>query len=419
MFIADLFAFLFMNSPQADSFPVIPWHEAEIFQIPTQSDPQVEAIVNQYLDNLARQGLNRNQQGVWIQSDWAIDSDHRGKIPAPAASLTKVATTIASLQKWDLDHRFITSIYTSGNINNGTLEGDLIIKAGGDPLFVWEEAIALGNELEKLGIETIKGNLIIVGNWQMNYNENPQKSGELLKQALNAKNWSYTIEKQYQEIKDTFSRPQITIQGEVKTVNNKPEESRILLTHKSLTLREILRLMNVYSNNKIAETLAQQLGGGQKIAEITAQVINIPQEEILLQNGSGLGVDNRISPRASARMFMALDTFLENTNYNLGDLFPVSGIDEKGTIESRNMPIGIPCKTGTLAVVSALAGVIPTSEREKVYFAIINYGNGLDNLRNQQDLLLQKLQNHWTINPLNPNSTIEIKFGDRTSAMNN
>lgn len=69
--------------------------------------------------------------------------------------------------------------------------------------------------------------------------------------------------------------------------------------------------MNVYSNNKIAESLAQQIGGGEKIAQIVSQVANVPQEEILLQNGSGLGVDNRISPRAVARMFMALDTLLE------------------------------------------------------------------------------------------------------------
>lgn len=413
MFIADLLAFLFFKSPQADSFPVIPWHEAQIFQIPTQSDPQVEVIVNQYLDNLVRQGLIKEQQGVWIQSDWAIDSEHRGKIPVPAASLTKVATTIASLQKWDLDHRFTTAIYTSGKINNGLLEGDLIIEAGGDPLFVWEEAIALGNQLEKRGIKTITGNLIIVGNWQMNYKENPQTSGELLKQALNAKNWSYEVEKQYQEIKDTFSRPQIIIQGQVKTVKEKPDSAELLLNHQSLTLREILRLMNVYSNNKIAESLAQQIGGGAKVAEITAQVINIPQREILLHNGSGLGVDNRISPRAVARMFMALDHFLEKTDYNLGDLFPVSGIDAKGTLEARKMPIGIPCKTGTLSVVSALAGAIPTSERQKVYFAIINYGNGIDNLRLQQDILLQNLKNHWTINPLKPNSTIKIQFGDR------
>lgn len=413
MFIADLFAFLFFKSPPTDSFPVISWHEAQIFQIPTQSDPQVETIVKKYLDNLASQGLIKEQQGVWIQSDWAIDFEHRGKIPAPAASLTKVATSIASLEKWGLEHRFTTSIYSTGKINNGILEGDLIIEAGGDPLFVWEEAIALGNKLEKLGIKTITGNLIIVGNWQMNYEENPQKSGELLKQALNAKNWSYETEKQYQEIKDSFSRPQITIQGVVKTLKNKPNNTELLLTHQSLTLREIVRLMNVYSNNKIAESLARQLGGGEKIAQITAKIINIPQEEILLQNGSGLGVDNRISPRAVARMFMALDNFLENTNYNLGDLFPVSGIDNKGTLKERNIPIGIPCKTGTLAVVSALAGAIPTTEREKVYFAIINYGNGLDNLRHQQDILLHNLHNVMTVQPLTPHSSIEIKFGHR------
>jgi len=411
MFIADLFAFLFFKSPQSDSFPVIRWHEAKIFQIQTQSDPQIQIIVDQYLNNLANQGLIKDQQGVWIQSNWSIEADNRGKIPAPAASLTKVATTIASLQTWDLDHRFVTNIFTTGKINNGTLEGDLIVEAGGDPLFVWEEAIALANRLQDLGINNITGDLILVGNWQMNYQENPLKSGEMLKQAFNSDNWSYVIEKQYQEIQNVQKRPKITIQGGVKVFSQKPDHSQLILTHQSLTLREILRLMNVYSNNKIAESLAQQIGGGEKIAQIVSQVANVPQEEILLQNGSGLGVDNRISPRAVARMFMALDTLVEKTNYNLGDLFPVSGVDNKGTIKARNIPFGIPCKTGSLAVVSALAGVIQTSEREKVYFAIVNYGNGLDNLRNQQDVLLQNLHNHWTIKPLKPNSDIEVKFG--------
>lgn len=216
MFIADLFAFLFFKSPQSDSFPVIRWHEAKIFQIQTQSDPQVQIIVDQYLNNLANQGLIKDQQGVWIQSNWSIEADNRGKIPAPAASLTKVATTIASLQTWDLDHRFVTNIFTTGKINNGTLEGDLIVEAGGDPLFVWEEAIALANRLQDLGINNITGDLILVGNWQMNYQENPLKSGEMLKQAFNSDNWSYVIEKQYQEIQNFQKRPKISIQGGVK-----------------------------------------------------------------------------------------------------------------------------------------------------------------------------------------------------------
>lgn len=118
----------------------------------------------------------------------------------------------------------------------------------------------------------------------------------MLKQALNSQNWSYSIEKQYQEIQNSFPRPKIIITGTVKTRAQKPSNAQLILSHHSLTLREILRLMNVYSNNKIAESLARQIGGGPSIASIAATVAKVPPEEIILVNGSGLGEGNRISP---------------------------------------------------------------------------------------------------------------------------
>lgn len=411
MFFAELFAFLFPSSP-APFLPVIPWHEASIFQIPIDQDPQVQVIVEEYLQTLARQGLDTQRQGIWIQSDWAILTNNQGKVPAPAASLSKIATTIASINTWGLDHRFLTKIYTAGQINNGILEGDLIIEDGGDPLFVWEEGIVLGNKLQQLGINQVKGSLIVVGDWQMNFEENPLKSGEMFKQSLDSKKWSKTIEKQYQEMKNKPARSNLEIQGLVKKVDHLPDNSQLLLTHQSLTLREILRLMNVYSNNHIAQSLAEQIGGGAKVAQISAKVAHVPPEEILLINGSGLGVDNRISPRAVCRMLMMLEKQLQGSNINLSDLFPVAGVDKKGTVEYRNLPHGIPTKTGTLSTVSALAGVIPTGERENVYFAVINYGSDIEDLRGKQDILLRNLEKHWTFKPLLPKNSIDISFGD-------
>lgn len=411
MFFSQLLGFLFPPT-QPPTLPVIPWHEASIFQIPTHRDSQVQVIVDQYLQTLTRQGLDTQKQGIWIQSDWAILADNLGKIPAPAASLTKIATTIASIDTWGLDHRFLTKVHTNGDINNGILQGDLIVEYGGDPLFVWEEAIVLGNKLQQLGINQVKGDLIVVGNWQMNYQENPLKSAEMLKQSLNNQNWSAIIEKQYQEMKNKPARSSLKIQGVVKKIDKIPDNSRLLVTHESLTLREILRLMNVYSNNKIAESLAQQIGGGAKVAQLSAKIANVPPEEILLINGSGLGVDNRISPRASSRMLMTLERQLEGSNINLSDLFPVAGVDKKGTVEYRNIPYGIPTKTGTLSVVSALAGVIPTREREHIYFTIINYGSNIEDLRRKQDVLLRNLEQHWTFKPLLPQKSIDISFGD-------
>jgi D-alanyl-D-alanine carboxypeptidase/D-alanyl-D-alanine-endopeptidase (penicillin-binding protein 4) len=170
--------------------------------------------------------------------------------------------------------------------------------------------------------------------------------------------------------------------------------------------------MNVYSNNKIAEILAKKIGGGQKVAEITAELAKVSPREIQLINGSGLGVDNRISPRASCKMLMALSQQLEGKNISIADLFPVSNFGRQGTIEDRNIPSGLAVKTGTLATVSALAGVFPTQQRGNVCFAIINYGNNIEKMRQKQDILLQNLAQHWQIESLKPLSENSSYFGD-------
>lgn len=404
MFFSTLLAifsgwFNFASTPS--QVPLIPWHENPIFQLPTEGDEEVEKILEEYLEGLANRNVPINQQGVWIQTHWATLGDNRGTIPAPAASITKVATTLGALDKWSVDHRFLTNIYTTGDILGGVLQGDLVVEAGNDPFFVWEDAIALADEIRKLGIERVRGNLIIVGDWQMNFKENNLTSGNDLRRALNSDNWNYTVETQYQNMENPPLRPQLVIEGENIFQNSLPPARNLLYTHSSKPLHQILRAMNLYSNNFIADHLAQQIGGGDQLSAIASKLSNIPPEEIQLINGSGLGVDNRISPRAACRMFIAIEQKIANHNITIADLFPVSGIDE-GTIKDRNIPLGIPVKTGSLAVVSALSGVIDTQERETVYFAIMNYANDLDDLRNRQDQLLTDLDNHWQIRPILP-----------------
>ena len=71
----------------------------------------MEEIVDRYLQDITNQGYPINQQGIWIQSPWVTFGSNRGTIPAPAASLTKVATTIASLQTWDFKSSFLDQVF--------------------------------------------------------------------------------------------------------------------------------------------------------------------------------------------------------------------------------------------------------------------------------------------------------------------
>jgi D-alanyl-D-alanine carboxypeptidase/D-alanyl-D-alanine-endopeptidase (penicillin-binding protein 4) len=378
------------------------WQGIPLFVLPTGSDPDVETTVQQYLRGLSAQGRATRSQGIWIQSGSTLLTNHQGTVPIPAASLTKISTTLAALETWGPAHQFDTMIATTGLVNNGVLQGDLVITGGGDPFFVWEEAIALGNTLNEMGIRQITGNLIISGNFYMNYQSNPAVAGELLKQALNSTSWSPALNANYLRMPQWTPRPQVAIAGSVQVATLPIPKKILLLRHRSMTLTQILKEMNIYSNNEMAEMLATSLGGASVVSQLAAKSAGFPQQEIQLVNGSGLGVQNRISPRAACNMFMRIQRYLQPYNLTIADFFPVSGRDHRGTLETRHVPTATVVKTGTLNDVSALAGVMPTRDRGLVWFAIINRGNDIESFRTQQDQLLQRLLKRWGIAQTTP-----------------
>ncbi len=373
------------------------WQDTPWVVLPGTPNPATERTLQQYLAGLARQGLSETAQGVWLQSGLQFLASNEGTKPLPAASLTKIATSLASLETWGPDHQFETLLSATGPIQNGVLQGDLVLQGGGDPVIVWEEAIAMGNALNRIGITKVAGNLVITGNFAMNFETAPDKSGALFKQALNAKTWSGEVETEYQNLPQGTPRPQVAIAGTVQVVTYGTDllpKQILLLRHRSLPLAHILKLMNIYSNNVIAESLANSLGGGPVVAQQAAIAAGVPQDEIRMKNGSGLGTENQISPRAICAMFAAIQHYLQFRSLTIADLFPIAGVDP-GTIDDRKIPQAAVVKTGTLNDVSSLAGVLPTHNRGLIWFAIINRGTNLEDLRDRQDKLLQTLVKQW------------------------
>lgn len=91
--------------------------------------PQVET----YLAQLAGRGFSPTAQGVWLQMEdpspqrdrILVLGQHQGSTPLPAASLTKVATTLAALQHFGPQHRFVTTWLATGPLTaEGVLQGD-------------------------------------------------------------------------------------------------------------------------------------------------------------------------------------------------------------------------------------------------------------------------------------------------------
>ena len=384
----------------------VSWQGLSWVNPPTPVEPTIEKTVAQYIETLKTQGLDPQQQAVWLRTDSQMLIDRNGTIPVSAASLTKTATSLAAITTWGLDKRFETLVSANGKITQGTLVGDLVIQGGGDPLFVWEDAISLAQSLNQLGINRVSGNLVVVDKFHMNYKADPQKAGEFFKQALTGINLPPALLNT--ELKDvnivklptapaatTAKLPQVPISGTVVITSTAPTGITPLIRHQSLPLVDIVRQMNIYSNNEIAQILADSVGGAEQVMKIVSTTAKFPPAEIQLINGSGLGVENRLSPRAICQIFRTLQQNLQPANLNLADIFPVAGAEHIGTLKDRRLPVGTTMKTGTLNEVSALGGVLPTRDRGLVWFVILNKGSQIAKLRQQQDTLLQALVNQW------------------------
>lgn len=90
------------------------------------------------------------------------------------ASIFKIITTYAALEKLGADFKFKTEIYYSGNIQDSVLDGDIIIKGYGDPTIesrfikssFFQEAI---KALQQTGIKKMNGKLRILNNFYQPY----------------------------------------------------------------------------------------------------------------------------------------------------------------------------------------------------------------------------------------------------------
>lgn len=378
------------------------------------NDPAANAIVSGYLSGLTASGYLGDEQGVWVSSGIYPLAQNQGDKLRPAASLTKVATTLASLSTWGPDHRFNTLVGFRGELSNGVINGDLIVEGGDDPLFVWEEAIALADALQQVGIRRVTGDLIVAGNFTMNFEPDPGKSGLMLKQALNEADWDYEVEDAYQSFPAELPRPSIQIAGEVKRDPNSWQDKTDgwLVQHSSMPLVAVLKAMNIYSNNAMAQQLADTLGGPAAVVSQVESTAGVIPGELKLVNGSGLGEENQMSPRAAVTMFRQIQDELRPSNYTISDIFPIVGADG-GTVQGRGLPKNAVVKTGTLAVVSALAGAMPTKDKGIVWFSLLNYGSGLDNLRNRQDDILTALEQQWgSADSIPPELQTSVRIGE-------
>lgn len=98
---------------------------------------------------------------------------------APPASVSKVPTAGFGLAKLGADYRFETKVLTNGSVQNGVLNGDLMLLGGGDPTLNTVRLAAMVQGLVSKGIRSVTGRFYVsAGSFPRIDNLDPSQSPE-------------------------------------------------------------------------------------------------------------------------------------------------------------------------------------------------------------------------------------------------
>jgi D-alanyl-D-alanine carboxypeptidase/D-alanyl-D-alanine-endopeptidase (penicillin-binding protein 4) len=81
----------------------------------------------------------------------------------PPASVTKAVTALYALDVLGAGHRFFIELHATGALRAGVLEGDLILKGGGDPTLDTDRLAGLVQALAAAGVQRISGAFYVDG----------------------------------------------------------------------------------------------------------------------------------------------------------------------------------------------------------------------------------------------------------------
>jgi D-alanyl-D-alanine carboxypeptidase/D-alanyl-D-alanine-endopeptidase (penicillin-binding protein 4) len=86
---------------------------------------------------------------------------HNAQAPMNPASLAKLLTTLAALDQLGPAWTWATPVWLQGSVNDGVLDGSLVIKGSGDPKLVIERVWLMLRRVQQLGVREIRGDIVL------------------------------------------------------------------------------------------------------------------------------------------------------------------------------------------------------------------------------------------------------------------
>ena len=386
--------------------------------------------------------------------------------PVNPASLIKLLTTMAALERLGPAFTWSTPVWLTGPIKDGVLEGSVFIKGSGDPKLVLERVWLLLRRVQQLGVRDIRGDIVLDNSAfvvpetdasdfdgeplrpynvrpsalllnfrSVTYTFVPDEAAGVARVAVEPAlagtqtdrtvplqtgpcgDWRSALKASFEPGRTRFAGSYNSACGESNWPVADPQpgtfEARLIdalwgemggqlrgsvheglaplllkptFEQRSPALAELVRDINKYSNNVMAQqlfyTLALQArkngpatldSARDTLARWLAERTGDLGDEVVLDNGSGLSRQTRISALRLARLLT--QSFDSPVMSELMSSLPISGLD--GTLRRSRATAGrAHLKTGSLRDVAGVAGyVLSSSGRRYVVVAIINHAN--------------------------------------------
>ena len=300
------------------------------------------------------------------------------------ASNEKLAITYAALVALGPSFHMRTEVLGQGHLRDGVVwVGDLVLRGYGDPFLDEEALTGLARDLRAFGIRRVTGRLIADETYFDRRRGGP-----------GWKPWFVTGESRPLSalgpagagvaaavFRKALKRAGVRVQGSTRVLH---AGGWPLAVRYSVPLEEILRRMDVESDNYLAEMVLKQIGAvvarvgstgvGASVVRAILAERKVPLAGVRVADGSGLSSLDRLTPKALVTILQRIwaDRDLRSVVLHL---LPVSGRDGTLRDRMRRAPArgNVRAKTGTLDNASALSGFV----RDRYAFSILVNGSGL------------------------------------------
>jgi D-alanyl-D-alanine carboxypeptidase/D-alanyl-D-alanine-endopeptidase (penicillin-binding protein 4) len=191
----------------------------------------------------------------------------------------------------------------------------------------------------------------------------------------------------------------VEIQGGVWTIRNAEDSPisspwppgwepdslhRVVASHTSPPLLDILRVVNKRSDNFLAEAVLKTLGrvalgdgsfegGVRAVRNFLSEVVGVDPSRVTVRDGSGLSPLNRVAPGALVKVLHYVANSPEWEGF-VGTLPEAGSRRELGRMSRSAAAGNLWAKTGTMDEVSALSGLVRTRTGERILFSILSNG---------------------------------------------